>query len=60
MDFQYTFRQAHQDRLEDAGIIQRRPVNFLRAVGHRRQTQPRAFSTRQRLIFTTILNIISK
>ena len=40
-DFQYTFRQAHQDRLEDADVIQYRPINFFRVLGRKRNKQQR-------------------
>jgi hypothetical protein len=61
MDYQYTFRQAHQDRLEDAGIIQYRPADGFRILGRQPRTQRHTTRNRQRLSFATaLLNIISK
>ncbi len=35
MDYIYNFRHAHQDRLENAGVVAYRPADGFRVVGRR-------------------------
>lgn len=58
MDFQYTFRQAHQDRLEDAGIVQYRPTDGFRVLKAKRD--PRQTARRLRPALAALINLIAK
>lgn len=59
MDFQYNFRQAHKDRLEDAGVIRYRHIE---GVELKPSTEkPKSRVVRQiRFALATILNIFSR
>ena len=59
MDFQHTFRQGHQDHLEDAGVKQYRPAdgfNLLKAKRENKQT----IVKRLRPLLATIVNLVAK
>ena len=58
MDFQYTFRQAHQDRLEDAGVVRYRPSDGFRVLKVKRS--PRQAAQRLRPILTILNNLLVK
>jgi hypothetical protein len=59
MDFQYAFRQAYQDRLEDAGFIQYRPADGFGGFKARRAN--RGFPVQWlRPILAAILNLLTK
>lgn len=57
MDFQYTFRQAHQDRLEDAGIVQYRPSDGFRVLKAKRDGR-RIPVQRLRPVLVSLINLI--
>ena len=58
MDFQYTFRQAHQDRLEDAGVVRYRPCDGFRVLKSRRN--PRRTVQQLRPVLNTIISLLTK
>ena len=59
MDFQYAFRQAHKDRLEDAGIVQYRPADGFRAF--KAERNPRRSPVQQlRVVFAAIVSSFMK
>ena len=60
MDFQYTFRQAHQDRLEDAGVVQYRPSDGFRVFRKAHLRPQIARSQRLRVVFATLFSIFAK
>jgi hypothetical protein len=58
MDFQYAFRQAHKDRLEDAGVVQyRRPTDGFR-VRKATPTSRRAPLARLRPVLLSIIHLL--
>lgn len=57
MDFQYNFHQAHQDRLEDAGVKQYRPLETVRS---RKSETQRTRIRPLRIIFATVWNFFIK
>jgi hypothetical protein len=59
MDFQYTFRQAHQNRLEDAGVVQYRPSDGFRVFSHARRRPQIALSQRLHVVFATLFSIFT-
>ena len=58
MDFHYTFRQGHQDRLEDAGVIQYRPCDGFRVLKVKREL--RLPVQRLRPVLASLINLIVK
>lgn len=58
-DFQYTFRQAHKDRLEDAGVVRYRPSDGFRVV-KARGTKQRVSVQRLRPVLTSLINLVTK
>ena len=59
MDIQYVFRQAHKDRLEDAGIVQYRPSDGFGMIRTRRNDGGR-LTQRLRLALITLVNLVAK
>ena len=59
MDFQHTFRQAHQDRLEDAGTNRSRPADGFGVLKPKRDTK-QAVVKKLRPVLTTLINLIAK
>jgi hypothetical protein len=59
MDYQYTFRQAHQDRLEDAGIAKYRPADGFRVLKAKHQGQ-RTPARQLRPVFAALINLLTK
>ena len=59
MDFQYDFRQAYKDRLEDAGVIQYHQIEDV-AFNRPRIHVQFSIIRRIRFVLTAILNIFSK
>ena len=58
MDYQYTFRQAHQDRLEDAGVVQYRPIDGFRVLKAKRER--RIPVQRLRPVLVSLINLLTK
>jgi hypothetical protein len=58
MDFMYNFKQAHKDRLEDAGVVRYRPSEGFRVLKAKRD--PRRTVQRLRSVLTTLVNLLSK
>lgn len=59
MDYQYTFRQAQQDRLEDAGAVRYRPTDGFRVLKAKLQTQ-RTPVRQVRLALAALINQLTK
>jgi hypothetical protein len=60
MDYQYAFRQAHQDRLEDAGVVQYRPADGFRVLRHARRRQYVSPAPRLRSVFVALVSVFAK
>ena len=59
MDYQYAFRQAHQDRLEDVGVVQYRPSDGFRVLKPRRNLLSAAVQ-RLRPVLVVLINLLTK
>jgi hypothetical protein len=60
MDFMYNFKQAHKDRLEDAGVVQYRPADGFHMPGRNRRRQPSPAASRLRSVVTAIASFLTK
>lgn len=60
MDFQYNFRQAHKDRLEDAGVIQYRPADGFRVLRRNSLDNRQRYMRRLHKIIGTFVSIFRK
>ena len=60
MNYNYTFKQAHQDRLEDAGVKQYRPADGFNVLKGKRDDSKRSVAQGLRPILATIINLIAR
>ena len=60
MDYQYAFRQAHKDRLEDAGFVQYRPADGFRVLGRAGRPSRITPAQRLRVVYAAIMSVFMK
>jgi len=60
MDFNYTFKQAHQDRLEDARVKNYRPQDGFRLSGQASRRSQNTVSRQLRVAFAALVSIFVK
>ena len=59
MDYQYAFRQAHKDRLEDAGVVQYRSADGF-CVFKPERAPRRALVPHIRPVLVSLINLLTK